>query len=130
MSIRSSHILIVGGGVFGVSTAIELRRRGHDVTLLEPGATAPSHGDFWIDNDPERPGLLVSAGGSGHAFKFTPLIGGITADVLEGKPNCHAPRFAWRKRGELRAEEARSVSEGIRTKDRGFRRDLLFFAWG
>ncbi|MBX3004115.1 MAG: FAD-dependent oxidoreductase, partial [Anaerolineales bacterium] len=33
----SSHILIVGGGTFGINTAIELRSRGHAVTLLEPG---------------------------------------------------------------------------------------------
>jgi glycine/D-amino acid oxidase-like deaminating enzyme len=66
-------------------------------------------GDFWIGKDPERPGLLVSAGGSGHAFKFTPLIGRITADVLEDKANRYASRFAWRTRGELDAEEARHV---------------------
>jgi glycine/D-amino acid oxidase-like deaminating enzyme len=66
-------------------------------------------GDFWIGKDPERPGLLVSAGGSGHAFKFTPLIGHITADVLEDKANRYASRFAWRTRGELDAEEARNV---------------------
>lgn len=71
-------------------------------------------GNFWIDKDPERPGLLVSAGGSGHAFKFTPLIGKITADVLEGKPNAYAHRFKWRARGELKAEEARAVEEGVR----------------
>ena len=71
-------------------------------------------GDFWIDKDPERPGLLVSAGGSGHAFKFTPLIGRITADVLEGKPNAYAQRFKWRARGNLHAEEARAVEEGVR----------------
>lgn len=66
-------------------------------------------GDFWIGKDPERAGLLVSAGGSGHAFKFTPLIGQITADVLEDKPNPYAHRFAWRSRGELHAEEARNT---------------------
>ncbi|MBX3046171.1 MAG: FAD-dependent oxidoreductase [Anaerolineales bacterium] len=66
-------------------------------------------GDFWIDQDPERPGLVVSAGGSGHAFKFTPLIGKVTADVVEGKPNKYAHRFAWRERGEVTAEEARFV---------------------
>jgi glycine/D-amino acid oxidase-like deaminating enzyme len=71
-------------------------------------------GDFWIDKDPERPGLLVSAGGSGHAFKFTPLIGKITADVLEGKPNAYAHRFKWRARGDLKAEDARAVDEGAR----------------
>lgn len=66
-------------------------------------------GDFWIDRDPERPGLVVSAGGSGHAFKFTPLIGRVTADIVEGKPNKYAHRFAWRERGEVTAEEARFV---------------------
>jgi sarcosine oxidase / L-pipecolate oxidase len=71
-------------------------------------------GNFWIANDPERPGLLVSAGGSGHAFKFTPLIGKVTADVLEGKPNRYAARFAWRERGALQAEEARHAGEGVR----------------
>lgn len=71
-------------------------------------------GDFWIDKDPERPGLLVCAGGSGHAFKFTPLIGRIAADVLEGKPNRYASRFAWRQRGRLHAEDARNAGEGIR----------------
>lgn len=70
-------------------------------------------GNFWVDRDPERPGLVVSAGGSGHAFKFSPLIGRVTADVLEGKPNKYAPRFAWRARGALSAEEARAV-EGVR----------------
>lgn len=71
-------------------------------------------GNFWVDKDPERPGLLVSAGGSGHAFKFSPLISRVTADVLEGKPNKYAPRFAWRARGALGAEEARAVEEGVR----------------
>ena len=42
-------------------------------------------GDFWIDHDPERPGLVVAAGDSGHGFKFAPMIGGLIADVVEGK---------------------------------------------
>lgn len=71
-------------------------------------------GDFWIDHDPQRPGLLISAGGSGHAFKFTPLLGRVTADVMEGKPNPYAARFAWRERGDLKAEEARAAGEGVR----------------
>ena len=41
-------------------------------------------GDFWIDHDPERPGLVVAAGDSGHGFKFAPIIGGLIADVVEG----------------------------------------------
>ena len=43
-------------------------------------------GDFWIDQDPRREGLIVAAGGCGHAFKFAPLLGEIIADVFEGRP--------------------------------------------
>jgi glycine/D-amino acid oxidase-like deaminating enzyme len=48
---------------------------------------------FWIAPDPDRRGLVVAAGGSGHAFKFTPLLGEWIADALEGKV---VDRFAWR----------------------------------
>ena len=41
-------------------------------------------GDFWIDHDPERPGLVVAAGDSGHGFKFAPILGALIADVVEG----------------------------------------------
>jgi glycine/D-amino acid oxidase-like deaminating enzyme len=64
-------------------------------------------GDFWIDHDPVRPGLLVASGGSGHAFKFAPLLGEIVADVLERKDNPYAARFAWRELGEQKTEDAR-----------------------
>jgi len=32
------HVLIVGGGVFGVTAAIELARRGHRVDLVDADA--------------------------------------------------------------------------------------------
>jgi glycine/D-amino acid oxidase-like deaminating enzyme len=64
-------------------------------------------GNFWIDHDPERPGLVVAAGDSGHGFKFAPVLGGLIADVLERQPNPYAARFAWRPRGQLVTEEAR-----------------------
>ena len=64
-------------------------------------------GNFWIDRDPEREGLVVAAGGSGHAFKFVPLIGGMIADVVEGRPNRFADRFAWRDKGHMATEDAR-----------------------
>lgn len=64
-------------------------------------------GDFWIDRHPEKPGLLISTGGSGHAFKFTPMLGVLTADALEGIPNSYAARFAWRDVTEYKKEAAR-----------------------
>ena len=54
-------------------------------------------GDFFIDRDPEHEGLIVAAGGSGHGFKFAPVIGRIIADVAQGVPNVYQPHFKWRR---------------------------------
>jgi glycine/D-amino acid oxidase-like deaminating enzyme len=70
-------------------------------------------GDFWIDHDPSRPGLVVAAGDSGHAFKFAPVLGRIIADVVERLPNDWAPRFRWRARGREASEAARAASAGL-----------------
>jgi len=43
MPLSSTDILVVGGGTFGVNTALELRSRGHSVTLLEPGPLPHPH---------------------------------------------------------------------------------------
>ena len=64
-------------------------------------------GDLWIGEDPERSGLVVAAGGSGHGFKFTPMIGKIVADTLEKCENRWLHRFDWRTLGSPRREEAR-----------------------
>ena len=48
---------------------------------------------FWIAPDPSRPGLVVAAGGSGHGFKFAPVLGDLIADACEGRV---VERFAWR----------------------------------
>lgn len=62
---------------------------------------------FWIDRHPTREGLSVSTGGSGHGFKFAPVLGGLAADVVEGKANPWAAKFAWRAfDAETHGEEA------------------------
>jgi glycine/D-amino acid oxidase-like deaminating enzyme len=53
-------------------------------------------GHFWIAPDPDRQGLVVAAGGSGHAFKFAPVIGDIIADAVEGRASPLLDRFRWR----------------------------------
>lgn len=68
-------------------------------------------GDFWIARDPERQGLVVATGGSGHAFKFAPALGGLTADALEGIENPYTERFAWRLLGEIKSEEIRYTGD-------------------
>ena len=65
-------------------------------------------GDFWIDHDPDRPGLVVAAGDSGHGFKFAPILGGLIADVVERRDHPWARRFRWRRRERDKREAARS----------------------
>ncbi len=65
--------------------------------------------DFWIDRDPDLEGLVVAAGGSGHGFKFAPVLGEIIADVAEAKEHRWARRFRWRPPGEARVEPARAA---------------------
>lgn len=54
-------------------------------------------GHFWIDRHPQIEGLTVSSGGSGHGFKFAPVLGDLTADAVEGKENPDLKRFRWRE---------------------------------
>jgi glycine/D-amino acid oxidase-like deaminating enzyme len=53
-------------------------------------------GDFWIAPDPERDGLIIAAGDSGHGFKFAPVLGEIIADAVEQKENRWLKKFRWR----------------------------------
>jgi glycine/D-amino acid oxidase-like deaminating enzyme len=70
-------------------------------------------GHFWIARDPEREGLVVAAGDSGHGFKFAPVLGEIIADAVEGKDNPLLNKFRWRP--EVRAG---SGSDAARSKEK------------
>jgi len=64
-------------------------------------------GHFWIARDPERQGLVMATGGSGHGFKFAPLLGAWIADAVEGRPNPVLEKFRWRPEARPpRSEEA------------------------
>jgi glycine/D-amino acid oxidase-like deaminating enzyme len=63
--------------------------------------------DFWIARDPTREGLTVASGGSGHGFKFAPVLGRIIADTVEGRDHPLAGKFRWRPDVRLnRGQEA------------------------
>ncbi len=68
-------------------------------------------GHFWIDRHPHIKGLSVSTGGSGHGFKMGPILGGMAADMAEGKTHQFSKRYRWRHltADTLQAEEARCV---------------------
>lgn len=65
-------------------------------------------GHFWIDRHPERPGLVVAAGGSGHAFKFAPILGERVAAAVEGRREAIEERFRWRAPRAAGKEAARA----------------------
>jgi glycine/D-amino acid oxidase-like deaminating enzyme len=67
---------------------------------------------LWIDQHPQREGLVVAAGGSGHGFKFAPVLGPLIADAVEGKENRWLERFRWRTLAPgTRGEEAARYHE-------------------
>jgi glycine/D-amino acid oxidase-like deaminating enzyme len=52
--------------------------------------------DFWIARHPDRPDLTVATGGSGHGFKFAPVLGELIADAVVGRTNRFSHKFRWR----------------------------------
>jgi glycine/D-amino acid oxidase-like deaminating enzyme len=72
------------------------------VSQLENTATE----DFIIDRHPEAPRLLIAGGGSGHAFKFGPVLGDYVAKaVLAGSAGEHVHRFGLAAHRPLRPGE-------------------------
>ena len=64
---------------------------------------------FWIARHPDRPGVAIATGGSGHAFKFAPVLGELIATIALGEPHPLAAKFRWRPElcAPARAEAAR-----------------------
>jgi sarcosine oxidase / L-pipecolate oxidase len=65
-----------------------------ETRLCVYGDSPDSH--FWIARDPARPHVTVAAGGSGHAFKFAPVLGELIADIALGIPHPLAHKLRWR----------------------------------
>ena len=65
---------------------------------------------FWIARHPDRADLTIAAGGSGHGFKFAPILGELIADAVLGRANRFADKFRWRTGGDtaFRGDAARS----------------------
>ena len=59
-----SHVVVIGAGVVGAATAVELLRDGHRVTILEPGEPggeqAASYGNGTLLNPSSDPPDVVA----------------------------------------------------------------------
>ncbi|KAI5815771.1 fructosyl amino acid oxidasesarcosine oxidase [Pyronema omphalodes] len=59
-------------------------------------------GDFIVDYHPEKKGLFLATGGSGHGFKFLPIIGRHIVDILEGVEGAeYKAKWKWPQQREL-----------------------------
>ncbi len=65
-------------------------------------------GAFWITHDEQHRGLVVAAGDSGHAFKFTPVLGEIIANVVEQKNNAWTLKYLSRQPVAVGSDGARA----------------------
>jgi len=72
--------------------------------------------DFLVDWYPGLQGLFMATGGSGHGFKFLPVLGEKIVEVLEGRGGEWEGKWAWKsKEGEGDAE----VRDGERGGEKG-----------
>ena len=72
-------------------------------------------GDFVVDYHPHWRGLFVATGGSGHAFKFLPIIGEKVVDCIKGQcPLDFKPKWSWKTSGTFTSWDAVVTEDGSR----------------
>ena len=81
-----------------------------------------------VDRVPSKKGLMVATGGSGHGFKYLPVLGRWIVDIIEGKNLSGgdaevARRWKWRTLGDGVVPYNR-LMEGS-AGDRGLAKQLL-----
>lgn len=73
---------------------------------------------FLIAYVPGTEGLVVASGGSGHGFKFLPVLGQHVVDVIEGKDTEYTELFAWRSVPDGKRNGLEEGPGGWRTLDK------------
>jgi sarcosine oxidase/L-pipecolate oxidase len=80
-----------------------------------------SDGDFLIDYHPQYNGsLFIATGGSGHGFKFLPVIGDRIVDCMQhNRPAAFKHKWAWKDvvTDEWTLDGSRSGTRGMILKD-------------
>lgn len=73
---------------------------------------------FLIDHVPGCTGLMVASGGSGHGFKFLPVLGEHVVDAMEGKDTLYTRLFSWRQVPEGKRNGLEEGPSSWRTLDK------------
>lgn len=72
--------------------------------------TDTATGDFLISYHPHWEGLFIATGGSGHGFKFLPVLGDKIADCVQGKcPTEFQNKWQWK--------EVNDINRAVMTED-------------
>ena len=73
---------------------------------------------FLVDYVPGMENVIVANGGSGHGFKFLPVLGEHVADVLERRETEYTKLFKWRGVPQGKRNGLEEGPEGWRTLER------------
>lgn len=73
---------------------------------------------FLVSYVPGQCGLMVASGGSGHGFKFLPVLGKHVVDVVEGRKTEYTELFSWRDVPEGKKNGLEEGEKGWRTLDK------------
>ncbi|KAJ5164841.1 uncharacterized protein N7500_006671 [Penicillium coprophilum] len=92
----------------------ELSEEGIDIALTRVcWYTDTFDNHFVVDRVPNRQGLMVATGGSGHAFKYLPNIGNWIVDIMEGVGMDRSAVKAWKWRSVGVQRPTNDLMEGI-----------------
>ncbi|KAH6644386.1 FAD dependent oxidoreductase [Boeremia exigua] len=90
----------------------EIAERGFDRTAVCWYNDTPT-GDFIMDYHPDHPNLFVATGGSGHAFKFLPVLGKYTAMAFTRSLPAELAQ-KWKFRTEYKSQKDVFAGDGSR----------------
>ncbi|KAE9963627.1 hypothetical protein BLS_009116 [Venturia inaequalis] len=105
---------ILDEGIQSCQQALEelipwLKDRTFDRTRLCWYTDTPT-ADFIIDFHSDMTGLFVATGGSGHAFKFLPILGDRVVDAVEGKlDQAYQSLWSWKPKA---VDDGKHLHEG------------------
>ncbi|CAI7589992.1 unnamed protein product [Penicillium glandicola] len=91
----------------------ELSEEGIDISLTRIcWYTDTFDNHYVVDRVPNKEGLVVATGGSGHAFKYLPNIGNWVVDIMEGVNMDRPAVKAWQWRSVAGEKPTNALMEG------------------